>query len=515
MPVETKAEAKITRQDTPPSVYRAPKGVETSLVWKGAGRTRVRATADWLVLRESGVPTSEVFFVSYRKDPAEARRPITFLFNGGPGAASAFLHMGTAGPRRILFGNAGAAMPPPVQLADNAESWLKFTDLVFVDPVGTGFSRTVSESKLEQQGVDAEDEKREKKSKELPEAKKGFFKVKRDIEVLSEFVTAFLSREKRWESPVCIAGESYGGFRVGKLVRSLPERGVGVCAAVMVSPAIDFLTLVGSDYDILPWIGTVPTMSLAARLHGMSRGRFASMRPDAVRAAAEEFAQNKLAPMLLRGSRTSDAERRSVLRTHAELVGLPEDLVARYGGRLPIEVFTRELLREKSLVCGLYDAAVTGPNVFPDREGVPNPDPTLAGITASFTAGINVMLRSEIGLSCDREYHLVSEEVWKDWADDRMSGYWARQLECADDLRYGMAINPRLRLLVAHGWYDLVTTYYSSAQTISMLRLPGSLAPNVRLQNYDGGHMFYSWDASRKAFGRDVAALFGAAAKPE
>lgn len=475
--------------------------MERVVTWKpgpSAPGRKVRVRADWLLVREHGVPAAEIFHVSYQAMPVSARRPVTFLFNGGPGAASAFLHLGTAGPRRVEFGERGSTLPPPGRLTDNHESWLRFSDLVFVDPVGTGLSRTVAESRLEQSGVDTDEERLAKKTKGLPDAKKPFWRVKRDIDVLCEFVSQWLSAHRRWESPVSIAGESYGGFRVGKLVRALPERGVGLRSAIMVSPAMDFLALVGGDYDVMPWINPVPTMALAASYHGRSRGRFAGMNAADLRAAAEGFAENALANLLIRGERVPGPERDRVYRTMAELIGLDEALVRRHQGRVPIEIFGRELLRDRGLLCGLYDAAVTGPNVFPDREGMPNPDPTLAGIGAAFTSGINSLLRAEFGLSTDREYLLLGDEVWKSWADDRMAGYWDRQLDCTDDLRYGLALNPALRLFITHGWYDLVTTYFSSFQSVSLMRLPDALRRNVTLENYDGGHMFYTWKRSRE-----------------
>jgi carboxypeptidase C (cathepsin A) len=502
-----------TPSTEPSKCYRTPIGVERELPWGPApsgakrARTALKVHADWLLVRECGVPTAEVFFTSYQLEPRKSDRPITFLFNGGPGAASAFLHLGTAGPRRIAFSPTGRALPPPAKLVDNAESWLAFTDLVFVDPVGTGFSRTVAESKLEQQGVDAEDDKTAKRTKDLPDAKKPFFKVKRDIDVLAEFVTQWLSRFKRWESPVSIAGESYGGFRVGKLLRALPDRGVGLRGAVMVSPAVDFLGIGGNDYDLAPWINTVPTMALAALYHKRARAPFADMKPDVIRTAAEEFAEQTLAPFLIRGERTPAADRDRILSTLADLIGLRPEIVERYQGRIPFEVFARELLRDEGQLCGLYDAAITGPNVFADREGSPSPDPTLAGIMAAFTGGINALLRAELGLSTDREYLLLGEEVHKLWHDDSMTEYYRRALDCADDIRYGLATNPALDLLVCHGWYDLVTTYFSSERSISLLRLPPELRKQVLLKNYSGGHMFYSWEKSRKALAKDVAAV--------
>jgi carboxypeptidase C (cathepsin A) len=497
--------------------YAPPKGAETtmSVTLGGAARSRARVTADWLLIREHGVPTAEVFYTSYILDAARSRgastRPVTFLFNGGPGAASAFLHLGTAGPRRLAFGKAGSVLPPPATLVDNAESWLPFTDLVFVDPVGTGLSRTVAESKLEQFGVDADDEAQGKSLKALPEKGKSFFKVQRDISVLTEFVAQWLSREHRWDSPVSIAGESYGGFRVGKLVRALPERGIGLCGAVMISPAIDLMMLDGGEYVLHQWLHTIPTMALTARYHGKARERFASMPAETLRTAAETFAERELAPLMLLGERADQREMSRALTRLADLIGLPPALVARHRGRMPIDVYGRELLRDENRLLGLYDAAVSAHNMFPDRDtwGA-SPDPTLAGIMAGFTSGINTVLRRDIGLSTSREYRILSEEVFRNWTDDRMRFYSDRALDCSDDLRYGLGMNPSLKLLICHGWYDLVTTYFSSEQAVSHLRLPEAIRRNVHLRNYDGGHMFYSWERSRKAVAKDVRAVVGA-----
>lgn len=498
---------------TPPAppdkpLYRSPSGASRTITWTRAGRKqRVNANADWIIVRENSVPVAEVFFTSYELQPARRGRPLMFLFNGGPGAASAFLHMGTAGPRGVRFTSTGRALPPPVTITDNPDSWLAFADLVFVDPVGTGLSRTVHESRLEQHGIDTEDEKRDKRTKDLPDAKKPFFKIKRDIDTLCDFVAAYLSRVRRWDSPVYIAGESYGGFRVGKLARALPERGVALAGAVMVSPAIDVLALGGCDYDILPWVCTVPTMAIVARHHARAGGRFASMTASQIGAAAEAFALDDLSRALLLGERLPAPQRARTLSTLAELIGLPRELVERHDGRVPIEIFARELLRDQHLLVGLYDGTVTGPNAFPDREGQANPDPTLAGIMGAFTAAANVMLRSELGLSTSREYHLFSEEAWKSWTDDRAQGFWDRQLECATDLRYGMAMNPDLKVLIVHGRHDLVTTSFTSAQSVATMRLPPALRGNLDLINYDGGHMFYTWSRSREKVGADVAAL--------
>lgn len=509
MPEATSAASVEPVTAGPRKPYEPPAGAERVLRVQGVGP--VRAEAGWLLVREHGVPRAEVFFTSYRAEGrgrARRARSIMFLFNGGPGAASAFLHVGTAGPLRVDFTKDGSTLPPPAKVVPNADTWLRFADLVFVDPVGTGLSRTLAEARLEREGFDPDEEKTDKRAKAVPDAAKGFFKLGRDIDVLTEFVSAFLSRHRRWDSPVFIAGESYGGFRVGKLMRALPERGVGLCGAIMVSPAIDFHMLAGSDYDVQCWVAQTPTMALAAAHHGKIRGRFAGLSRDRLAAAALAFAIDELAPMLLRGDLAPAADRSRVLATLADLIGLPRDLVERCAGRVLIDIFARELLRAEGLLCGLYDAAVTGPNVFPDREGEQTgPDPTLAGITPTFTAGVNTVLRSTIGLDTPREYHLMNHNAWKQWVDERRKGYWERQPECADDARYGLAAVPGLRLLVLHGFYDLVTTFTSSALAVASLRLPPALRSRVSLTNYPGGHMFYTWEGSRRAVCKDVGAF--------
>ncbi len=498
--------------ELPRTSYTPPRGAERSIPLPGDARRRtVRATADWIIVREHGIPAAEVFFTAYQREDAKrdraTARPVMFLFNGGPGAASAFLHLGTAGPLRVGFSPDGRSLPPPARILPNAEHWLDFADLVFIDPVGTGFSRTVHEARLEQQAFDADDDKREKRTKELPDAKKGFFKIKRDIDVLCETVAAWLSRFNRWQSPVYIAGESYGGFRVGKLMRALPERGVGLSGAIMISPAIDFLSINGSDYDLATWITGTPSMALAAGYHRKTRGRFAGLKPAELAAKAEAFATSELALLLIQGERAAPSSRKKTLDTLADLVGLSPEIVHRSGGRIKPEHFVRELLRDQGLVCGYYDAAITGPNVFPDRDGDANPDPTLSGIMSSFTAGANTLLRGTLGVDTSREYVLLCEDAWKQWIDDRSEGYWARQLECADDMRYGQAMNPHMQLLVAHGRFDLVTTYFATAQSIATLRLPPKLRDRVTLSVYDGGHMFYTWDLPRTLIRDDVAKL--------
>ncbi|MGI9648667.1 MAG: S10 family serine carboxypeptidase-like protein, partial [Acidimicrobiia bacterium] len=271
--------------DTPETKndHQVPAPAEHAAVWPGENPVAYTARSEWIVLRKKEKPVAEIFSTAYVADDGGEDRPVTFVFNGGPGAASAYLHMGAVGPRRIDFPPDGTLPTPPARLVDNAESWLAFTDLVFVDPVGTGFSRAVEAEK------DDKDTKPDEKHD--PAA---FFGLKRDLESLGEFMSRWLSNQNRWGSPVFIAGESYGGFRAAKLARLLPESyGIGLSGAVLISPALEFAPLNPSDYDTLPWIDKLPTMAAAAVFHGRSRAFEVGTPLEDVLAAAEQFATSQ------------------------------------------------------------------------------------------------------------------------------------------------------------------------------------------------------------------------------
>src|SRR5688500_1474783 len=261
--------SRLVSEETTPAEkpdHEPPPGTETEGRWPGpSGPLEYTAYARWIVLRRKEKPPAEIFSVSYLAEWAGPERPVLFLCNGGPGASSAFLHLGAVGPRRVAFPADGSLPPMPPRLVDNEASWLAFSDLVFVDPIGTGFSRIV-ESKPDGDG------KGEKGDGTKPPDPKEYFGQKRDLESLCEFVTRWLSKYDRWGSAVFIAGESYGGYRVGRLVRMLQEdTGVGLNGAILISPALEIAGLFGNDYDIGGWVDRVPTMAAAALHHGRSR----------------------------------------------------------------------------------------------------------------------------------------------------------------------------------------------------------------------------------------------------
>jgi carboxypeptidase C (cathepsin A) len=474
--------------------YEPPKGAETAATWTGGAEPiDYTATAKWVVLRKKEKPSAEIFSVSYVADAGDDDRPVTFVFNGGPGASSAFLHLGVVGPQRVALPPDGTLPEMPPRLVQNESSWLAFTDLVFVDPVGTGFSRVVDDERKD----DSKDEKRKDDATDPKE----YFGQKRDLESLCEFMGRWLSAHGRWGSPVFIAGESYGGYRVGRLVRMLQEStGIGLNGAILISPALEISTLIPSDYDVLGWVDLIPTMAAAAAHHEHSRAFPVGTPLDDVLREAEMFATGDYTSLLTRGASMMPAERERILTRLADLVGLPVDLVSRAEGRITIRTFSRELLRDQRKVLGLYDATITVTDPFPDRDSFLGPDPTLSGITPAFTMAINRQLRSEIGVESDREYILLSYEVNRDWTEDTEHHAFNPPSGATDDFRYGMSLNPHMRAFITHGRYDLVTPYHATDRLRNLMRLDPETADRLTVRHFGGGHMFYAWETSRRSF---------------
>lgn len=474
--------------------HKLPENTEkTETVTTDSGQIQYTARAGWILLRDKEEqPAAEMFHVAYIKDSKEeSNRPITFIFNGGPGAASAYLHLGAMGPKRVVFESNGVPGAPPVTLEDNAESWLDFTDLVFVDPVGTGFSRTVNKKDQTEEGDDTK--------KESSKSDASYYGVKSDLEALSEFIIRYLSENHRWLSPVFIAGESYGGFRVGKLAKLLQEGyGVGLNGAVILSPALEFTLLDPSDYDVLHWIDVFPSMAAAAAYHGRSGIFSTDTNLQEILDTSQDFAVNKLYRLLTLGGALPEESQRQIIRQISKYLGLPLELVRQSQGRISPARFARHLLQDSRMVCGMYDATVTAIDPFPDRETYQGPDPTLFGIERHFASGINARLRKDLGVKTDRIYNLLSMDVNKAWKIDTERHALDSQMGATDDLRYGMSINPHMKVFISHGFYDLVTPYFSSTRLRNLMRLDNTLSENLTMKHFPGGHMFYTWDSSRK-----------------
>lgn len=495
------------------SDHTPPAGAQTSATWTAKDASiDYTASAGWIVLRKKEKPAAEIFSVSYvaaGDGDGNGSRPVTFVFNGGPGASSAYLHMGAVGPLRVAFPADGALPVMPPRLVANDQSWLAFTDLVFVDPVGTGFSRVI-----EDDGKPSEEKKQPPDGGD-PGPGGEYFGYKRDLESLCEFMSRWLSGQGRWGAPVFIAGESYGGYRVGRLVRMLQEKtGIGLSGAVLISPALEFTTISPNDYDVLGWVDLLPTMAIAAVHHRRSRAFAAGTPPEDVLPEAERFATGEYATLLTRGASMPAAERERILGRLADLIGLRPDLVARAEGRITMSTFARELLRDERRVLGLYDATLTTTDPFPDRDEFAGPDPTLAGTGPAYTMAINRQLRSEIGVQTEREYVVLSDEVNEAWRNDAPEHFFIPPAGATDDFRYGMALNPHMKAFITHGRYDLVTPYYGSDRLRNLMRLDPEMAGRLTVRHFDGGHMFYTWERSRREFSEAIAEFVAGAIAP-
>jgi len=449
-----------------------------------AGRLAYTSTAGRVVLAEEvledGVfrgarPKAEMFVVSYVADAAPASRPVTFAFNGGPGSSSVWLHLGLLGPRRVVMGDAGDLAPPPYGLADNAETLLAHSDLVFIDPVSTGYSRVVEGDK--------------------PSEYHGY---RRDLESVGEIIRLWLSRNRRWLSPKYLIGESYGTTRAGGLAEHLQSRyGLELNGVMLISSVLDFAT--GADEgegNDLAYVLSLPTFACIAHYHGLHGDR----RLDEVRSEAEQFALGEYSRALLHGHRMGDGELGQVAERLAHLTGLDREWVERAELRIESHRFFRELLRARRLVVGRLDARFTGYEADAVGER-PTVDPSYSAIHGPYTAAFNQYVREELGYENDLPYEILTDRV-RPWS---YKEYENRYVNVADRLAAAMRANPHLRVHVAAGYYDGATPYFAAEHTVNHLRLPPELRANVSFHHYEAGHMMYVHEESRLRQSRDLA----------
>jgi carboxypeptidase C (cathepsin A) len=460
---------------------RLPPDSVTQHVLELPGRTlRFAATAGSVQLTDrEGKLEAEIAYVAYTLQGADpATRPVTFAVNGGPGAASAYLHLGVLGPWRLPLD--GPTISPSVSPAvvPNAETWLDFTDLVFIDPVGTGYSR----------GVGSPDDIRN-----------GYLGIDGDIGALSEVVSRWLRSRDRLLSPKFFVGESYGGFRGPKLARKLQaEHGVGLSGLVLLSPVLDFAWL--SQRRHTPWIhmARLPSYVAAAR---EAKG---PVTRESI-ADAERYARGEYLADLTRGLQDKEAVER-LSRRVAELTGLDPETVRRRAGRLDTGTFQREFLRAQGRIASAYDAGVSSYDPDPTAEFADASDPVLSGMTAPLTSAIVDHYSRQLNFKVDARYDLLNGGISGAWQWGGRRG----QAESMGDLRQAMALDAALRVLVVHGFTDLVTPYFASQLLLDQLPDYGP-QKRIGLSVYPGGHMFYSRDSSRAAFRDDAARMYEAA----
>ncbi|MBN1667077.1 MAG: hypothetical protein JW862_08305 [Anaerolineales bacterium] len=450
----------------------------------GGRELRYTATTGTMILKEESEkggenkqeaegekPKASIFFTAYtlERDPAvtEAEhrhsRPITFAFNGGPGSSSVWLHLGLLGPRRVEMGDAGSLLPPPYRLVDNEFSLLDVTDLVFIDPVTTGFSRAVP-----------------------GEVPKQFHNFEKDIASVGDFIRLYTSRYQRWTSPKFLIGESYGTTRSAGLSGYLQQRhGMYLNGIMLISAILNFQTARFTPGNDQPYILFLPTYTATAWYHGCLDDE---LQKDlaATLAEVEQFAAGEYTLALMRGDALPAGERTAIAQKLARYTGLAADYIERTNLRVEIFRFTKELLRSQRRTVGRLDTRFTGL----DRDAAGEHfefDPSYAAIQGPYTATFNDYVRSELQFESDLPYEILTFRVHP-WGYDKHQNQY---VNVAETLRTAMTTNPHLKVHVANGYFDLATPYFATRYTFDHLELDESLRTQISMSYYQAGHMMY------------------------
>jgi carboxypeptidase C (cathepsin A) len=432
---------------------------------------------------EQAKALASIFYVAYTREPQETARPITFVFNGGPGAAAAYLHLGAIGPKAIEANDKGELQGPPARLVINDASWLDFTDLVFVDPVGTGYSRA-AEGKAESD----------------------FFGVEQDTQALADFIRLYLIDANRMSSPVFLTGESYGGFRAATITRALQKTGgISPSGLVLISPALEFALLHGEDYDPLPWALGLPSYAAVNLESKGVTGREALA--DALKEAERYALSDYLVQLASGGAEGGQAASATV----AELTGLPEEVVRRNFARIPPSLFIKEFDRANGRVLSRYDGSISGPDPNPASAWPRGPDPVLDATVPLWTSAFVQYAQNELGYRTDASYRLLNREVRSKWdfgTSPTRQGYAG----ALSDLQNARAANRALEVFIATGYTDLITPYLAPAYLVKQLSPLDGASP-ISIEDYAGGHMLYLRPESRRALKQDVEAMYERALK--
>src|SRR5246127_1678694 len=417
------------------------------------------------IKRGDGRIEAEMFYVAYTLDGQEAaKRPVTFAFNGGPGSASIWLHMGALGPRRVVLQPDGFMPPAPYRIEDNPYTLLDKSDLVLIDAIGTGFSR-------------ASDQEMFKK----------FWGVKGDIEAFSEFIRLYITRNERWSSPLFLLGESYGTTRSAGIAGYLADRGISFNGITLLSTVLNFETLEDNPTNDQPYVFLITSFTMIAGYHHKLAPDLAQDMNRA-RQESEQWASTEYAQALAKGDALTQQERQKVIDQLARFTGLSKEVIDEANLRINVRKFTHYLLIDQKLRIGRLDARYTGP----DPNGLldtPFYDPTGSATQPPFTSVFNNYIRTELGYKTDMPYYVRAQDVGFDKWD------WGSAIQgfpdTASAMRQAIVKNPYLKILVMEGYYDLATPYYAANYTVDHLNLPQKYRDNISFATYDAGHMVY------------------------
>jgi carboxypeptidase C (cathepsin A) len=470
---------------TSPPEKRAEKPQETAIkpvttkhgIKVGGKQLQYTATAGEMPIRNpEGEIEAHIFYMAYTLDspPEGQRRPLMFSFNGGPGSSSVWLHLGALGPRRVNMLPDGGMPPPPAQLVDNEYTWLDRTDLVFIDPVGTGYSRPVK-----------------------PELGKKFWSVQGDLDSIGEFIRLYLSEYNRWASPLFVVGESYGTTRASGLSGHLIDHGIALKGIVLVSAVLNFETIVFGRGNDLPYVLFVPSYTATAWYHK-------KLPPDLQRdlqktlREAEQWATGQYSVALTKGDGMTPAERQEIINHLARYTGISKDFIDRANLRVDQRHFAKELLRAEKRTVGRYDSRFKGIDETA-VDSTPEYDPSEAAVRSAFTTAFNDYVRTELNYKSDREYRILGGI--RDWE-------WGSAIQgfpnVTDALRRALVKTPYMKVHIASGYYDLATPYFGTHYTVDHLNLDAALRRNVTTSEYDAGHMMYIRSESLTKLKKDV-----------
>ncbi|MFT7588589.1 MAG: carboxypeptidase C (cathepsin A) [Limisphaerales bacterium] len=422
----------------------------------------------YLVLKkEDGTSRARIFYVAYTLDDVKdaAERPLTFSFNGGPGSSSVWLHLGVLGPRKVMMTDDGKTLPPPYKLIDNEYSWLDLTDMVFIDPVSTGFSRAVDEKEADE-----------------------FHGVSGDIASVGDFIRRYISEKQRWASPKFVIGESYGTTRAAGLSAHLVSRyGIYLNGIVLVSAITDFQTARFDAGNDLPFVTFLPSYAASGWFHKKLAEPYQSMDLETFLEEVKTFARTEYLTGLAMGDELNKDRKEALTKKLADYTGLSPLWISRANNRINIHKFTKELLREDGQLIGRFDSRYTGTDMnlngeYGERD--PSYQPTIQGC---FSATINDYLTRELGFKTDLPYEVLTGRVHP-WSYDNARN---RYLNTAKQLRSTMERNPDMKVWIANGYYDLATPYYATEYTVSHMGLSPAVRDNIIMTYYPAGHMMY------------------------
>lgn len=455
----------------------------------GGAEIAYSVTAGWMPLKtDGGEKEADIFFMAYVKDGVSSvhERPLIFSFNGGPGSSSVWLHLGALGPKRVKMQDDGGMPAPPYELVDNPESWLDIADIVFIDPVGTGYSRPAK-----------------------PELGRKFWGLTGDIESVGEFIRLYLVRYERWRSPLFLAGESYGTTRAAGLAGYLVERsGIAFNGIVLVSSILNFQTARFAQGNDLPYPLFLPTYAATAWKKKKLAPDLQEKPLREVLDGAEAYAAGEYTRLLAKGSALADEEKKSMVAQTARWTGLDPAFVERANMRIEIQRFCKELLRDRGRTVGRLDTRFEG--VEPSgNEATPEFDPSMAAIVPPYTATFNDYVRRDLLVRTDMRYWILGGGIGE-WDWGRKGNEAA---DTSESLRQAFAKNPAMRVFIASGYYDLATPYFATKYTLSHMGLDRAQRARVMTAEYEAGHMMYIDVQELKKLRADVGRFIGLATK--